>query len=775
MFQFKSKSDTLKFLKKKKININNFLSFKKNQILKNKNWINVVKKKFKKKSLILRSSALDEDKISGSNAGKYSSIKIDKINSNNLVFSSSKIINKFKSDHDEIIFQEYLENPHISGVVFTRDINNLAPYFVINYDVSGKTHLITSGKKNLSQKTLIIYRDYKKIPLKFLKLIKICKYLESLLETDSLDIEFAIKNKKVFIFQVRPIFNKRKKISDKNIKSILINIEKKIIKLQKPSPLVEGKTTIFSNMSDWNPAEMIGSTSSTLSISLYEELITDKIWAKQRYNYGYKYIRHCPLMVNFAFSPFIDLRVDLSSFLPKDLPESLQIKVLNYFIKKLKQNPHLHDKIEFDLIPTCNSLHLNKFFKKFLKKNEINIYRNSLINLTNKILNNNINNLFLKDVDKIKLLNNKMNEKKIGTSHPIQNIYYIVQLCKDYGTLPFSGLARTAFISTSILKDLKSINILSEQRLSTFYKNIKSINNEFNIDLNKFFNYKITKKSFLKKYGHLRPNTYSITSLNYREGYKSYFGNYKPSNIFLKKTKFKLSKKEIININKALKIGKINLKASQLFKIAEKSIYYREYAKYIFSKAIDKIFINLVKLGEELNISRSDMQHISIKTILESYNNLSPLKLSKIIKAEILQNKKLFENSKAIKLPDLISSHKDIYCFTHDTSKENFITNEKTSSNTYTIDNKINKINIKKIQNKIIFIKNADPGFDFLFSHKINGLITQYGGVNSHMAIRCMENNIPAAIGVGEKKFAFFSACKKIELDCQYKKIIKLI
>ena len=32
--------------------------------------------------------------------------------------------------------------------------------------------------------------------------------------TDSLDIEFAIKNK-IFIFQVRPIFNKKKKISTK--------------------------------------------------------------------------------------------------------------------------------------------------------------------------------------------------------------------------------------------------------------------------------------------------------------------------------------------------------------------------------------------------------------------------------------------------------------------------------------------------------------------------------------------------------------------------------
>ena len=32
-------------------------------------------------------------------------------------------------------------------------------------------------------------------------------------------------------------------------------------------------------------------------------------------------------------------------------------------------------------------------------------------------------------------------------------------------------------------------------------------------------------------------------------------------------------------------------------------------------------------------------------------------------------------------------------------------------------------------------------------------LITKYGGANSHMAIRCSELNIPAAIGVGEKNF----------------------
>ena len=46
------------------------------------------------------------------------------------------------------------------------------------------------------------------------------------------------------------------------------------------------------------------------------------------------------------------------------------------------------------------------------------------------------------------------------------------------------------------------------------------------------------------------------------------------------------------------------------------------------------------------------------------------------------------------------------------------------------------QINLK---NKIILIENADPGYDWIFSHKIIGLVTKYGGANSHMTIRCSE------------------------------------
>jgi phosphoenolpyruvate-protein kinase (PTS system EI component) len=67
---------------------------------------------------------------------------------------------------------------------------------------------------------------------------------------------------------------------------------------------------------------------------------------------------------------------------------------------------------------------------------------------------------------------------------------------------------------------------------------------------------------------------------------------------------------------------------------------------------------------------------------------------------------------------------------------------------------------------KIVLIENADPGFDWIFAQQIGGLITKYGGANSHMAIRCAEFGIPAAIGCGEQRFEMFTRAHQLLLDC---------
>ena len=76
-----------------------------------------------------------------------------------------------------------------------------------------------------------------------------------------------------------------------------------------------------------------------------------------------------------------------------------------------------------------------------------------------------------------------------------------------------------------------------------------------------------------------------------------------------------------------------------------------------------------------------------------------------------------------------------------------------------------------ELRGQIVLIRAADPGYDWIFGHEIAGLITQYGGVASHMAIRAAEFGLPAAIGCGELMFGRLRAARLIELDCVNRKV----
>ena len=116
----------------------------------------------------------------------------------------------------------------------------------------------------------------------------------------------------------------------------------------------------------------------------------------------------------------------------------------------------------------------------------------------------------------------------------------------------------------------------------------------------------------------------------------------------------------------------------------------------------------------------------------------------------------------------MIFSENDIDGFFYENSKPNFITQS-------TIEGEIVILKDlrRDISDKIVVIENADPGFDWIFSHNIKGLITKYGGAASHMAIRCSEFGLPAAIGCGDKIFQILNDNEIIQLDCLNQKINK--
>ena len=766
MIQLKNKAHNLKVIKsilKNKVIVPKNYHLNLYQLKsKKKYYIKKIFKKLKKKNLIIRSSAVNEDRNNLSNAGKYDSLILrSNISKLQLIKLIENFIIQFSNKLDKIIIQEFIDKVDLSGVIFTRDSNLNSPYYVIEYDNSGKTNLITSGAKNNSIKTEIIYKKYN-YNGKFQSLISCCKILEKKLRFDRLDLEFAIKNKKLYLFQIRklPLKNLLKKIDDNFFNSTIINISKKIDKINIKNNTLSGDKTILSNMADWNPAEMLGDKPNTLALSLYKELISDKIWSIQRKNYGYKDVSPNPLIYSFAGSPYVDLRTDLNSFLPKNLNKNLSKKIINKLNINLAKNTSIHDKIEFNLIETCYSINSKKRIN-YLNKKEKKIYLKELKHLTKEIL---LKKIYIKEKKKVLSLKKDLSNIENMKIHPMQKIFYFIDILKKNGTLPFAGLARCGFVAQRILLDLKEIELVSDHEIQKFYGSLDTITAKLSYDLNRLFVKKISRSKFLSIYGHLRPSTYDINSKNYREGFNIYF----KINELNKKKIEKFSKfKNHSKINKKL-LNLIGININEFITFAKNSIKLREFAKFEFTKGIDLIFNSLIFLGNEIKIKRSDLAFLDIKNIINYFNKLDVIKLKSLLTKEIKQNKIELSQLQLTKLPDVITRSKDIKNFTKKYGKPNFITNKMILESCINL----KKNNLSKIKNKIVLIKNADPGYDFVFNFNIKGLITQYGGANSHMAIRCLELGIPAAIGVGEQLFnKLINYKRKIELNSKNKMI----
>ncbi len=746
MRKIDTKANVLKRLKISNAKIPFLISFTEKDFLNRKKKIlNKIAKIFKRK-IAIRSSNAYEDQGKKSFAGYFRSfLNINAADKNSVekhiiqVFKSYK---KYKNKKNEVIIQNMVEEVNLSGVATSCDKDYFSPYFIVNFLKSRDTSKITSG--NLNGSTFVFYSKSKILPRNWYlrKIIFLIRKLEKIYG-NAIDLEFAFdKNKKLNLLQVRKV------VKNKNYKNIYSNflpsftkLSKKIKKLKKEHYNLYGKTTMFGVMPDWNPAEIVGIKPNNLAISLYQELITDHIWAYDRKKFGYKDVTSHHLLTNFYGTPFVDVRVDFNSWMPKELNQKTSEKLVNYYLNAYKRNTELHDKIEFNIIFSCFTFSTDEKLKKLLKygfkKKEIKKISFELKKITNKSFD--ILEKSLLDSDKLINSQKSIIESDI---YEIDKIYWLIEDCKKFGTPSFASVARCAFIANDFLNSLVEKNILTKDERLLFLSSIKTVVSEMNLDLDK-----LTKFEFIKKYGHLRPSTYDINSINYEEGYNVYFANTKK----IKRTKktFRLKNWQKKSIKKLLKINKLNISTDKFINFIKKAVAGREKAKFYFSKNIDLVFKMLNKIGSRNNIKKKDLCYLDIKTILDFYYNLELQDIEKKLKNQIKENKESYQKNNLIKLPKNLIYKSDVFFFTEKFPKSNFVGSGDTTGNIIHID----KITDNKFENKIVCIASADPGYDYIFSRKIKGLITMFGGINSHMAIRCSELGIPAAIGVGERMF----------------------
>lgn len=720
-----------------------------------------------KQPVIVRSSAYSEDSIQQSLAGHFTSI-LDVRGENKILEAIEKVISSFDRQHpkDQIFIQPMLQEVAVSGVIFSKNPSSGAPYILINFDdFSGSTTSVTSGSTN-QVKSYCQYR-YTNVeaPPPLDRIIKVLLELETLFQIDTLDVEFAFtKSKELFLLQVRPLLIPTDPcITNKEHTFGLQKIAEKIDKSYGLHPYLYGKRTMYGIMPDWNPAEIIGVRPRPLSLSLYKEIITDQIWAYQRDNYGYCNVRSFPLLLTFHGIPYVDVRVSFNSFIPKSLDKKIAEKLVNYYLDRLEKFPNFHDKIEFEIIFSCYTLDLPdrlSILEEYgFDRKEQKAIALHLKNLTNTIIDPK-NGLWCADIKKIQTLVTKTEQILSSTLDPISRIYWLLEDCKRYGTLPFAGLARAGFIAIQLLKSLVEVKILNLDEYHNFLGSLNTISSRIQSDLQR-----LDKKKFLQKYGHLRPGTYDILSLRYDEAPEQYFDWEKPKCLSkLAKVPFSLSLHQMKKVETLLQKHGFNHNIISFFDFIKSAIEGREYAKFVFSKSLSHVLTEIKKVGQQLGYSPEMCSFMHIDCIKKLYNSSSDV--DSVFQKSIDEGKVVYAMTKQLLLPPLICHPEQVFSFSMPLSEPNYITLKKIQGHTATT-----KDEKCRLKGSILLIESADPGYDWIFSHEIAGFITIYGGMNSHMAIRACELGIPAVIGAGEVLYHQWKLAHVLEIDCANRQV----
>lgn len=712
---------------------------------------------------IVRSSCRREDGEGLSNAGAF--LSVPHVGRAGLARAVEAVIASYgdAADDDEVLIQPMLGGVVRSGVAFSHDPNTCAPYRVVNWSETSDPASITGGQGGRT------WQGAAGSPLPpppaLAGVVALLDELLRLFGGTPVDCEFAVTREAdaecLWLLQARPLVMPARPEATTDQTRRLELIAAKVARGMRPHPFLMGHRTVYGVMPDWNPAEIIGVRPKPLALSLYRDLVTDSIWAYQRHNYGYRNLRSFPLMPHFFGLPYIDVRLSFNSFIPADLDDGLAARLVDHYIDRLLAEPTLHDKVEFEIVFSCYTLdlpgRLERLTEAGFSPQEQGAIADSLRRLTNRIVHPR-EGLWRADSVKLDILDARRETLLASDADPLERIYWLLEDAKRYGTLPFAGLARAGFVAVQMLRSLVAVGIFSETDYDAFMASLSTVSGQLARD-----RAMLDQSTFLSRYGHLRPGTYDILSPRYDEAPDLYFDWSQRPAAPEPSRPFSLTLPQLRDISRLLEAHGLHPDGIGLFDFLQAGIELRELAKFHFTRNLSDALSLAAACGEQWGFGKDDMAYCDIAALQELH--VAAADPRAMLARSIEQGKARHAETLAIALPPVIASPDDVWAFEWPESAPNFVTQNQVTAPV------ADAADRDRLAGAIVCLPNADPGYDWLFAYPIAGLVTAWGGVNSHMAIRAGELGLPAVIGAGEMLYRRWSRARRLHLDCAGRRV----
>ncbi|MEV4250048.1 PEP-utilizing enzyme [Streptosporangium canum] len=700
-------------------------------------------------AVIIRSCGEGEDGWEQSHAGVYASVVVapdtDPTSAIDQVFRSYPAVRR----RSRVFVQRWLDPVDAACVITTRTLGG-APYYTVAVDdVSGRSDQITSGAGSTADVRYVHRKHWSdggraRIPEAHRRFIAASAEVEQVTGSASLDLELAVAGGAVHLLQVRPLVAARTGETDAGDSYALIERE-----MRRLRELGDG--LLLSNMADWNPAEMIGRRPSPLAVSLYRTLITDSTWARQRAECGYTDLRGTPLMQVVAGSPYIDVLTCLTSFLPAALPREDARIVVRAQCDRLRSEPELHDKIEFAVAMTCWTPDADERLAQLggegVPDGSLRRLCESLMTVTRRIIDG-----FGGHVGAL-----------AACTSPTDLDAHPDRLDETLGAarriaLVFAHLARAAFVAVDLLRALEELE-LAENR-EAWMRSVGTVATGLQRDAAAVNDGTLTWASFVERHQWTRPGTYDPTVPTYGQRAEEYLSPLlrQPFPAYRSRTPASPLVSDAMAVSKAL--APLGLDAARAEVFFREAIRAREAGKAMYAAWVSAALESAVARAARSHLSRSDLTYLEVAEISADPTACASLVVSR--REEARRQEALLE------LPDVITCPEDLLSFTRAPGRPSFIGSKNATGQVH-----LNPTaSCPPPSGAVVLIESADPGYDWVLSLGISALVTAYGGTNSHMAIRCAELGISAAIGIGLQRFEFCKSAKWIGVDARARRLI---
>lgn len=702
--------------------------------------------------MIVRSSVSNEDTTGSSSAGVYASA-LDVTGTDQLAVAIDEVFASYgeRCGRDEELFiQPMLQDSVLSGVASGRDHLGGGPYRVINWTRGRDTSAVTSGGA-VNVAAWFGLRggdDIAPAPPELAGVVGLLDEVIALLNTDLVEIEFAqSRSHGPTLLQVRPLTGVHV-INDDEARGAALAARAAIDTLGRRRDARLGSGSLLGVMPDWNPAEMIGLRPRPLSASLYRRLITTQVWSQARRDLGYRDLTGVELMPDIAGIPYIDVRASLSSLVPAELSDNIAARWVASATHRLANRPELHDKIEFEVMVSAwgplASQRLAERFGGALSRRELSAIEDSLLSRTSDLLG---------DPQRISIdLRRVAGLSAALDQSPHSWAVRADRLAAD-GTLPFARLARIAFVATDLAEQLVAAGAFDRDLRDDIIGSAGKVASDLLSSLTT-----ASRAEFLSEYGHLRPGTYDITSLRYDEDPGLYFPDslrQAPSPTKLARRESRsVAKADVDRIDAALRTQGLPLSGTDFLGFLRAAVSAREQSKFWFTRELSALLSSVSSGLAEFGLDRETVSYLTWEQI--AAQKIDPLRLREAAK----RGKAQHEVVRRVALPMLISSSSEVLAFEAQQSTPNFIT-------TTSVEGEVAQVDAgESPDGRIAAIVSADPGYDWIFTRGIVGLVTAFGGANSHMAIRAREFGIPSVIGSGLDAFGRWASARRLQIDC---------